>query len=269
MVQTTASGKLFRFGMFEADSSNGTLTRNGSRIKIQEQPFRLLLILLNHPGEIVTREELRQQLWPEGTFVDFDGSLNVLLKRLRATIGDDPENPRFIETVPRRGYRFIAPVALVPPKPEPAALAGLDGGSIEVVPEVPPALVSLSLPVAPVASKSKPRRWIAIVIVAACAAAVLGGWMLLRHRFGPQSATSKAPVQMRKSVAVLGFQNLSPRAAEAWLGTALSEMLSTELAGGEKLRMVSGEDVTNLQVSAPWPVSDTLDRVTSTRIGDA
>src|ERR1051325_11440689 len=120
MEQTTASGNLFRFGIFEADSTGGTLTRSGARVKIQEQPFRLLLILLERPGETVSREELRQRLWPEGTYVDFDGSLNVLLKRLRATIGDDPENPRFIETVPRRGYRFIAPVVVVQPRSEQA-----------------------------------------------------------------------------------------------------------------------------------------------------
>src|SRR5581483_10551620 len=118
MEQTTASGSIFRFGTFEADSVNSRLTRNGVRLKIQDQPFRLLLLLLERPGEIVSREELRQRLWPEGTYVDFDGSLNVILKRLRAAIGDDPENPRFVETVPRRGYRFIAPVSIVQPKIE-------------------------------------------------------------------------------------------------------------------------------------------------------
>lgn len=86
------------------------------RIKIQDQPFRVLLLLLERPGEIVTREELRQKLWPEGTHVDFDGSVNVILKKLRTAIDDDSDNPRFIETVPRRGYWFVAPVSW--PKPE-------------------------------------------------------------------------------------------------------------------------------------------------------
>src|SRR5882724_5877742 len=115
MAQTTPTGCLFRFGIFEVDNAGGTLTRGGARVKIQEHPFRLLLTLLERPGDIVSRDELRQKLWPEGTFVDFDGSLNVILKRLRAAIGDDPENPRFIETVPRRGYRFIAPVSVLEP----------------------------------------------------------------------------------------------------------------------------------------------------------
>ena len=104
---------VFHFGLFEANPADGALTRGGTKVKIQEQPFRLLLLLLERPGEVVTREELRQRLWPEGTYVDFDGSLNVILKRLRAAIDDDPENPRFIETIPRRGYRFIAPVSII------------------------------------------------------------------------------------------------------------------------------------------------------------
>src|SRR5579872_5511355 len=113
MEQTVEPGKLFRFGLFEAEPACSTLTRNGVRVKIQEQPFRVLILLLERPSEIVTREELRQKLWPEGTYVDFDGSVNVILKKLRAALDDDSENPRFVETVPRRGYRFIAPVSSI------------------------------------------------------------------------------------------------------------------------------------------------------------
>ena len=99
-----------RFGLYEVDLLQGVLFRQGVRLKIQEQPFRILTLLLQRPGEIVTREELQQSLWPEGTHVNFDGSLNAALKKLRAAIQDDAENPRFIETVPRQGYRFLAPV---------------------------------------------------------------------------------------------------------------------------------------------------------------
>src|ERR1700733_134784 len=119
MEPAVTSAQVFRFGLFEADVVRNALTRNGARIKIQDQPFRVLIFLLERPGEIVTREELRLKLWPEGTFVDFDGSLNVILKKLRAAIDDDPDNPRFIETVPKRGYRFIAPVATDVVKPQP------------------------------------------------------------------------------------------------------------------------------------------------------
>lgn len=103
---------LFRFGLFEADATRNTLRRNGSPLKIQDQPFRVLIHLLEHAGEVVARDELRQLLWSHDTFVDFDASLNVILKKLRAILRDDSDNPRFIETVPRRGYRFIAPVEL-------------------------------------------------------------------------------------------------------------------------------------------------------------
>ena len=111
MERIAPAARIFRFGLFEADTGRSTLIRGGSRVKLQDQPFRVLILLLERPGEIVTREELRQKLWPEGTYVDFDGSLNVILKKLRAALDDDSDNPRFIETVPRRGYRFLAPVA--------------------------------------------------------------------------------------------------------------------------------------------------------------
>jgi len=104
---------LARFGLFEADLGRGTLSRQGIRIHIQEQPFRILSMLLRKNGEIVTREQLRQALWPEGTHVNFDGSLNAALKKLRAALQDDAENPRFIETVPRQGYRFVAPIHVI------------------------------------------------------------------------------------------------------------------------------------------------------------
>jgi len=99
-----------RFGTFEVDLRAGELRRNGSRIRLQEQPFQILLALIERPGEVVTREELQKKLWPADTFVDFDHSLNAAIRRLRDALGDSAENPRFVETVARRGYRFIAPV---------------------------------------------------------------------------------------------------------------------------------------------------------------
>ena len=102
--------RLFRFGLFEADLDLGTLTRQGVPVKLQEQPFRILALLLEARGEILTREELRKKIWPDGTFVEFDGSMNTALMKLRAALNDNADNPLFIETVPRKGYRFIAPV---------------------------------------------------------------------------------------------------------------------------------------------------------------
>ncbi|HEX3543819.1 MAG TPA: winged helix-turn-helix domain-containing protein, partial [Candidatus Acidoferrum sp.] len=99
-----------RFGLFDVNLVHGIITRQGTRLKLQDQPFKILTILIQRPGEIVTREELRQALWQDGTHVNFDGSLNAALKKLRSCLQDDAENPRFIETVPRQGYRFLAPV---------------------------------------------------------------------------------------------------------------------------------------------------------------
>src|SRR6201987_6026249 len=101
-----------RFGVFVADVRAGELTKQGNRIRLQEQPFQLLLMLLQKPGEVVTREELRSRLWPQ-TIVDFDHGLNKAISKIREALGDSSEHPRFVETVARRGYRFLADVAVI------------------------------------------------------------------------------------------------------------------------------------------------------------
>lgn len=268
MEPTAEPDKVFQFGLFQAEMRSNTLTRNGVRVKVQDQPFQLLTILLQRPGEVVTREELKQRLWSQGTYVDFDGSLNVILKRLRAALDDDPENPRFIATVPKRGYRFIAPVSVVEKIPEAVLSAKLEDVTtpLERPVRTPDEVTSIS-----VRGESLHRQFpiyaasVAILLLLA----VIG---TLAWHYGWASGQSLAftsSSHMRKSVAVLGFQNLSGRAEDAWLGTALSEMLSTELAGGEKLRLISGEDVANLRVASPWSQTDTLDRGTTARIGTA
>src|ERR1700722_4577340 len=108
-----SAGSRERFALFEADLGRGTLSRQGTRLKLQVQPFRILTLLLQQPGEIVTREQCRQVLWPEETHVNFGGSLNAALKKLRAALQDEAENPRFIETVPRQGYRFLVPIQVI------------------------------------------------------------------------------------------------------------------------------------------------------------
>src|SRR5271165_7136264 len=105
-----ATPKSLRFGLFELDLEARELRKSGLKIKLQDQPFQILAMLLERPGETVTREELQKRLWPEDTFVDFDLSLNSAVKKLRQALGDDSENPRFIETLYRRGYRFIGPL---------------------------------------------------------------------------------------------------------------------------------------------------------------
>jgi len=113
MALEVRSRPILRFRVFEVDVRARELRKQGVRIKLQEQPFHILTVLLQRPGEVVTREELRSQNWPADTFVDFDNSLNTAINRLREALGDSAHSPRFIEILPRRGYRLIAPVTAV------------------------------------------------------------------------------------------------------------------------------------------------------------
>jgi DNA-binding winged helix-turn-helix (wHTH) protein len=103
----------YRFGVFEANAATGELRRQGIRVKLNTQPFQMLLLLLSRPGELVTRDDITRELWPEGTFVDFEHGVNSAVNRIREALGDKANNPRFVETVARRGYRFVAPVVRI------------------------------------------------------------------------------------------------------------------------------------------------------------
>jgi cholera toxin transcriptional activator len=122
MADPSASRR-FRFGLFEADPAAGELRRQGMRIKIHAQPFQVLCLLLARPGELITREEIARELWSGDTFVDFEHGLNSAINRIREALGDSAANPRFIETLARRGYRFIAPVDVINAEPEPQSAA--------------------------------------------------------------------------------------------------------------------------------------------------
>ncbi len=111
--------RVARFGVFEIDLSAGELRKNGVKQRLQGQPFQVLTVLLERAGEVVTREELQQKLWPSDTFVDFDHSLNTAINKVREALGDSASSPRFVETLARRGYRFIAPVQTDAPAPKP------------------------------------------------------------------------------------------------------------------------------------------------------
>src|SRR5437868_5478320 len=108
--QPITGPRIVRFGLFEADLQSGELRKNGVRLRLQEQPFQVLALLVSRPGEVVTREQLREKLWPADTFVEFDHSLNTAVNKIREALGDSASSPRFVETLARRGYRFIAPV---------------------------------------------------------------------------------------------------------------------------------------------------------------
>jgi DNA-binding winged helix-turn-helix (wHTH) protein len=109
---TTTPACIYRFGRFELNTRRGDLRKNGYRVRLQEQPRRILGLLLEHAGDLVTREQMHQILWATDTFVDFDLGLNAAIRKLRVALGDNVKNPQFIETIARRGYRFLAPVAL-------------------------------------------------------------------------------------------------------------------------------------------------------------
>ena len=106
----SATSQRYRFGVFEADVSTGELRKHGVRIKLNAQPFQVLILLLDRPGEVLTREQIYRELWPDGTFVDSEHGVNSAVNRLRDALGDTASNPRFVETLSRRGYRFVAPV---------------------------------------------------------------------------------------------------------------------------------------------------------------
>jgi eukaryotic-like serine/threonine-protein kinase len=264
------AAQVLRFGLFELDLTQSRLTRQGVLVRLQEQSLQVLTALLEYPGEIVSREDLRHRLWPQGTHVDFDGSLNAVLKRLRAALGDDPEQPRFIETVPKRGYRFIAPVSRETRQPRPPSASAADAPELPGAPVSPDAALPPPAVLPSSAVRGNPQR---VAVLVGVLLVVLGGSVALRllGRGRPAAGTTAAleTIAARRSVAVLGFQNTTDNPEDSWLSTSLSQMLSTELAAGDKLRIVSGEDVAALRASSPWPQTDSLGRTTTTRIGTA
>ena len=191
-----------RFGQFEVDLNARELRKAGIRIKIHEQPFQVLEALLERPGEVVTRDELQHRIWPGNTFVDFEQSLNKAVNRVRAALGDNAANPRFIETLSRRGYRLLVPVERHQPAPA-----------------NPP-------PPEPVRGRRKWLAWVAVLAGAMAIASAFAVWPTLR------------PSQIR-SLVVLPLANLSGNADQDYFVDGITEALTTELAGIPGLRVVS------------------------------
>jgi TolB-like protein/DNA-binding winged helix-turn-helix (wHTH) protein/tetratricopeptide (TPR) repeat protein len=234
----------YRFGVFEVDERRGEIRKRGARLRLRGRPFDILLILLERPGELVNRDELRSRLWTADTFVDFDHGVNTAVNRLREVLGDTADNPRFIETVPRKGYRFIAPVVVLPvhepwSEPVPAAAAAIPEAAV-----VPSALIAIpteteaalpsSVPVQ--ASPATPiarswRRWltrVAIIMMAAAAGSVL--WMR-----GRPSAPSSGLASAR--LIVLPFENLSGNTDQEFFSDGFTEELIAELGALEPDRL--------------------------------
>src|SRR5262245_25663349 len=202
------------FGSFEVDLESGELRRQGVKIKLQDQPFRLLALLLERAGEVVTREELRDELWPADTFVDFDHSLNTAVRKLREALGDSAETPRFVETLARRGYRFMAPVAEQGPTAQPA----------------PSADVEVAAPSPPLTTRWPPfARRVVVIAAVLSSAALVAYWVGGRPRARPQPA--------RLTLAVLPFDNLSGDADQEYLSDGLTEEMITQLGRLEPNRL--------------------------------
>jgi eukaryotic-like serine/threonine-protein kinase len=253
------SGSL-QFGVFELDLEAGELRKHGIRIRLQEQQFQILCLLVQRPGKLVTREELRHALWPDHTFVDFDRNLNKAINKLRAALCDSAEIPRFIETLHRRGYRFIAPISV----PN-------DGQSVVTPPQVNPETkqpASAFQTAKPAVAASlqfiqRSRYW--MTLVAALLVAVSA--TLSFHQRSAATAGSPSVVKLRRSVAVLGFKNLSARPGEAWVSTALADWLTTDLSAGGQLRVIPPERVARMQIELKPLDLDLLNAETLARIG--
>src|SRR5579863_5502711 len=226
---------IFRFGPFEAKPRAQELSKHGTPLRLRGQPFAILDLLLNRAGEVVTREEIKQKLWPADTFVDFEHGLNTSIKKLRQALCDSATEPRYIETIPRLGYRFIAPVetTVEPKKPTAAVEKVAEEGSSGPVSLAGAARSRLHLFLAP-----------AVLILAAAALVfnVAGTrtrlFALFRSTKNASVAVASAPKPL-PSIAVLPLQNLSNNAAEDYFADGMTDELTTDLAQFGSLRVIS------------------------------
>ena len=211
MTECSGSRCKFSFGVFEADLDAGELRKNGARVHLQEQPFQVLGVLLESAGELVSREDICRRVWGERTFVEFDHALNTAIKKIRISIGDDACTPRYIETVPKRGYRFIAPIQ-TPLDVQPNAVA-------DVVLSGRPRTPSRALLIG--------GAGVAVVALALC------GFALLQH-----ISRGRSVQQTRRIVlAVLPFENASGDVAQESLCDGITQELITQLGHNDPARV--------------------------------
>src|SRR6266853_3466948 len=260
MQAAQCSGRTLRFGFFEVDLRAAELRKHGIRIKVQEQPFHILTLLLERSGDIVTREELRQKLWPAHTFVDFDRSLNKAMTKLRSALGDSAESPRYVETIPRHGYRFLAPVyehhegteaATFSDAPSGVGHTRIVSGEEEKRDRFQRFLTSLDLH-----TRSGRRR--TALLAAALVFVILAAFTYTKIQASSSLAGVTSGNNLRQSVAVLGFKNLSGEAQDGWLSTAFSDWLMTELTAGEQVRTIPAESVARMKTELSLTDVDTL-----------
>ncbi|MFZ3333479.1 MAG: winged helix-turn-helix domain-containing protein [Candidatus Acidiferrales bacterium] len=221
------------FGLFEADLRSGELRKHGVRLKLQDQPFQVLALLLEHAGDVVTREELRQRLWPADTFVDFDTGLNSAVKKLRDVLADSADEPRYIETIPRRGYRFIAP--LVDPNPATVPSSAPEPG-LHPAHETPS-----PQPAGSVVTSAESFFLTRLRLLFGAAAVLLllvAGFLVYRN--AGSGGAKQPPI---KSLAVLPLKNLSGDASQDYLADGMTEALIGTLSRIHNLRVTSRTSV--------------------------
>jgi len=246
MGPAVPSTRLIRFGVFELDLRSGELQKQGRQIRLEGQPVQILICLLENPGELVTREDLRRKLWPTDTFVNFEHGLNAAVKRLRQALNDSADNPRFVETLPRRGYRFIAPVqAIAVSGPELAVK--VDGSPVNGAAAVAEAPPTRDLPEATDRQqadlsektvKAVPRRRPFASKISGAALLVVPGILMvwiLRPGSHPPPAI--------RSLAVLPLENDSGDASQDYFSDGMTDELITELAQMSGLRVISRTSV--------------------------
>lgn len=214
-----------RFGVFEVDLRAHELTKRGLRLRLQDQPFQVLAILLEKPGELVTREELRSKLWGQ-TVVDFDHGLNKAINKIRDALGDSAENPRFVETVARRGYRFLADVATIESTPEKQSEGAPDG----LVRPMDPDLVDVTDLGASSKRPSRPFARIRLAVGSALVLAAALSWLL----YSQNDASPKI-----RSLAVLPLENLSGDASQDYFADGMTDELIADLGQVSALRVIS------------------------------
>ena len=223
-----------RFGTYEISLHSGELRKAGVRIRVQQQPLRLLEILLEHPGEVVTREELRSRIWPNESFGDFDQAVNVAIAKLRVALGDSADNPRYIETLPRRGYRFIAGVDVV----------NRPTTKLELLPEVSSSEAEERAQIE-VAEKAAPkhllweRGWKTLGAAIALVLLVLMAWIFFWRSHRPADTLPSSPI---RSLAVLPLENLSSDSQD-YFADGMTDELITDLAQIGALRVISRTSV--------------------------
>ena len=225
MAQPVLSAHRVHVGDFQVDLRSGDVIGAGRRARLQVQSLELLKALLEQPGRMVSRDELRQRLWPTDTFVDFDHGLNAAVRRLRETLGDSADAPRFIETIPRRGYRLISTTDLAPPPgPAPAPLV-FASASPEPVDE-PSAAVEAPLPIGP---RARVWRWLPLISAGMCAAILaVGAWFagLRSPSAAPLMATFDVDVPAGWSIAP-ATTSRSPLTGDTWLSPPRTATRST------------------------------------------